>query len=216
MNDFHKDESKNEILKVQDLAFKYTDQIVFSGWEFKFNSGVTWLKGRNGSGKSTLLKLLAGALKPSIGDIEIMGIKLKIAPLQYQKQVFYCGPGPIVFDHLTPSEFFGFMRNLYPNCHENNLTQNISGFDLTNSLHSPLKTLSTGTQRKVWLAFALAAASKVTLLDEPFNALDSKSLVYFRTSLGNLSKDTSRLWIVASHEYLGDGILVTQTLEMTR
>jgi ABC-type sulfate/molybdate transport systems ATPase subunit len=77
-----------------------------------------------------------------------------------------------------------------------------------------LATLSTGTQRKVWLAVALAAGTTVTLLDEPLNALDAKSLEYLRSVLVKCAQDPSRAWIVASHEDLGSGSSHCDILEM--
>jgi ABC-type multidrug transport system ATPase subunit len=203
------------MLNVKNLFFNYPERSIFSGWKHSFLSGVTWVKGSNGCGKTTLLKLLAGALKPSMGEIELSGINQSAESLQYRQQIYYCGPGPIVFDHLTPSEFFGFMRNLYPNCQEESLKQHIEGLNLMPFQDVQLKHLSTGTQRKVWLAFALAAETKATLLDEPFNAIDANSLEYLRAALGRCSKDLSKIWIVASHQDLGDEILVTETLSIS-
>ena len=203
------------MLNVKNLFFNYPERSIFSGWKHSFLSGVTWVKGSNGCGKTTLLKLLAGALKPSMGEIDLSGINQSTEPLQYRQQIYYCGPGPIVFDHLTPSEFFGFMLNLYPNSQEESLKQHIEGLNLMPFQDVQLKHLSTGTQRKVWLAFALAAETKATLLDEPFNAIDANSLEYLRAALGRCSKDLSKIWIVASHQDLGDEILVTETLSIS-
>ena len=111
MKSVPKDGFQSAILKVQRLTFSYPQRSVFSGWEHGFRAGLTWVKGSNGCGKSTLLKLLAGALKPIAGDMEVLGISVTAEPLLYRQQVFYCGPGPIAFDHLSPIEFFGFMRN---------------------------------------------------------------------------------------------------------
>lgn len=149
------------------------------------------------------MKLLAGALKPTAGDVEIHGISLANEPLRYRQQIFYCGPGPIAFEHLSPIEFFGFMRTLYASLDEEMLKKNINEFDLHRFLEFPLASLSTGSQRKVWLSIALAAGTKTVLFDEPFNALDAKSMDYFRSVLGLRAQDTSSTYIVTSHEDLG-------------
>ena len=208
-------EENSGMLMVRKLSFNYPERSIFSQWEHSFRPGVTWIKGRNGSGKTTLLKILSGALNPASGDIELQGVHISSEPLQYRQQIYYCGPGPIVFDHLTPSEFFGFMRHLYPNYQDEELKQHIEGLDLNPFRDVQLKNLSSGTQRKVWLAFALAAGAKATILDEPFNALDSSSIEYLRSTLSHCSKNVSRLWIVASHQNLGDEILVSETLTIS-
>jgi ABC-type multidrug transport system ATPase subunit len=202
------------VLKVEGLSFSYPKQHVFTGWAHEFRAGLTWVKGRNGCGKSTLLKLLAGCLKPIAGDIAVQGTSIFAQPLHFRQQVFYCGPGPIVFDHLSALEFFGFMRALYPSLIEDSLLQHVEGFGLHQFLELPLATLSTGTQRKVWLSAALAAGTKVTLLDEPMNALDAKSLEYLRSVILKCAQDNSSTWIVASHEDLGEGSTYCDILDM--
>jgi ABC-type multidrug transport system ATPase subunit len=202
------------VLKVEGLSFSYPQRHVFTGWAHEFRAGLTWVRGRNGCGKSTLLKLLAGCLKPIAGDIAVQETSIFTQPLHFRQQVFYCGPGPIAFDHLPALEFFGFMRTLYPSLIDDSLLQHVEGFGLHQFLELPLATLSTGTQRKVWLSVALAAGTKVTLLDEPMNALDTKSLEYLRSVLLKCVQDASSTWIVASHENLGDGSSDCDILEM--
>jgi ABC-type multidrug transport system ATPase subunit len=202
------------VLKVEGLSFSYPQRHVFNGWAHEFRAGLTWVRGRNGCGKSTLLKLLAGCMKPIAGNVAVQGISIFAQPLHFRQQVFYCGPGSVVFDHLSTWEFFGFMRTLYPCLIEDRLVQHVEGFGLHEFLELPLATLSTGTQRKAWLSVALAAGTKVALLDEPMNALDAKSLAYLRSVLLNCAQDTSSTWIVASHEDLGEGSSHCDVLEM--
>ena len=188
------------LLRVQALSFSYPRRHVFTHWSADFAAGITWLRGANGSGKSTLLKLLAGALPMLTGEISVAGIDALAQPIPYRREVFWCGPGHIAFDHLRAPEYFGILRSLYPRLDTAALDAHIAGFGLAPFLATRLAALSTGTQRKVWLSAALSIGASVVLMDEPFNALDAASLAHLQRSLAAHAGDSGRAWIVASHE----------------
>ena len=192
------------LLSARQLVFSYPRRHVFSGWSAEFKSGLTWVRGINGSGKSTLLHLLAGALPLQGGVLQVHGIDSTTHALAYRLEVFYCGPGPIAFDHLRPTEFFGFMRALYPRFDVDALGEHVRSFGLEGHLDLRLSALSTGTQRKVWLAAALVAGTRVVLLDEPGNSLDVESLDHLKSQLLRRAYDKGRACIVTSHESLGE------------
>ena len=188
------------LLQVRGLSFSYPGRHVLTGFDADFGPGLTWVRGSNGSGKSTLLRLLAGALQPLVGSLRVAGIDAEQRPLDYRRQVVWCGPGAIAFDHLRAPEYFAFLRGLYPRFDTARLQQQLDGFGLQPFLGARLSELSTGTQRKVWLAAALAAGTAVVLLDEPLNALDAASLQHLRTQLAHCAADGEHAWLVASHE----------------
>lgn len=187
-------------LAVQDLSFAYPGRPVFDGWSARFEPGLTWLRGRNGSGKSTLLKLLAGALPPLLGTLGVNGIDAAARPQAYRREVFWCGPGAIAFDHLRAPEYFAFLGSLYPRFDVDVAAHHAEAFGLQPFLGARLSELSTGTQRKVWLAAALASRTAVVLLDEPLNALDAASLAHLQAALAQADAAAAQAWIVASHE----------------
>ncbi len=191
------------LLQVRQLAFSYPGRHVFAGWQADFSPGITWVQGSNGSGKSTLLKLLAGALPPLAGKLTVQGMEASAQPLDYRRRVFWCGPGAIAFDHLRPPEYFAFLRGLYASFDDATATAQATALGLSPFLGKRLRELSTGTQRKVWLTAALAVRTPVVLLDEPLNALDAASLQHVLTQLQRCAADTTRAWIIASHEPLG-------------
>jgi ABC-type multidrug transport system ATPase subunit len=202
------------VLQATSLDFRYPARPVFTHWSAEFPAGVTWLRGSNGAGKSTLLRLLAGALTPQGGRLVASGIDAATQPLGYRREVFWCGPGAIAFDHLVPAEYFGFIRGLYPRFDAGALPAHLDALGLSSSSGSRLSALSTGTQRKVWLAAALVAGTSVVLLDEPLNALDRASLAYVRDQLARCAVKRDAAWIVASHEPIGPAEAGAVTIEL--
>ena len=186
-------------VQIDGLCFSYPGRPVFTGLSVTLGAGVTWLRGPNGCGKSTLLALLAGAMPPILGRVVVNGIDLARQPLDYRRQVFWCGPGPVVFDHLRPPEYFGFIAGLYPRFDAAALAGHVQAFGLSGHLGQRLSALSTGTQRKVALAAALAVGTALVLLDEPFNALDAASLAHLQAVLQQAAADPQQAWLVASH-----------------
>lgn len=191
------------VLRVHELSFSYPGRHVYTGWSADFMPGITWVRGSNGSGKSTLLKLLCGALPALTGRISVHGVDLAAQRLLYQRQVFWCGPGGIAFDHLRPHEYWAFLRSLYPTFDADAAQHTADALGLAPHRRQRLRELSTGTQRKVWLAAALHAGTAVVLLDEPLNALDQASLRLVRDHLARCAADTRAAWIVVSHESPG-------------
>ncbi len=191
-------------LQITALSFSYTQRRLFNTLSLHFEPGFTWITGGNGSGKSTLLKLIAGALAAESGQVTLQGICQAQHALEYRRQIFWCGPGPLPFDHLTPREYFGFILGLYPQLDLQTLATHVEGFGLGPHMDMLLRTLSTGTQRKVWLAAALSANTPVRLLDEPLNALDTASLEHLHHSLALAALETPPVvWLVVSHDAFG-------------
>lgn len=189
------------VLCIEGLSFSYPARHVFTAWSADLRPGITWLRGPNGSGKSTLLQLLAGALPPLAGRLVVRGIDQQLEPLAYRRAVFWCGPAGIAFDHLQHDEYFGFIAGLYPRLDAAALAAHVHGLGLGPFRRQRLSALSTGTQRKVALAAALAVGTAVVLMDEPLNALDAASAAYFRQALARLAAGP-QAWLIASHEAL--------------
>jgi ABC-type multidrug transport system ATPase subunit len=188
------------VLHVRGLHFAYPTRRLFNGVTCHFGAGLTWVRGANGAGKSTFIKLLAGALPPGGGSLSVDGTDERSDPMAYRRKVFWCGPGPVPFDHLTPHEYLGFIRGLYPGFDEASALRHARGFGLLPHWRRPLAGLSSGTQRKVWLTAAMAVGSAAVLLDEPLNALDLPSKAYFMEALGGQIRAHGQAWIVVSHE----------------
>ena len=196
------------VLTATALDFWFPDRPVLAGWSHAFQPGLTWVRGDNGCGKSTLLRLLGGALSPQGGQLVLNGqngrVDIAAQPLDYRRQVFWCGPDALAFEHLTPPEYFGFIAGLYPTLDEAELAEHVAALGLLPHLEKRLDQLSTGTQRKVALAAALAANTPVVLLDEPLAALDRASVRHVCEVLADGAEAREQAWIVTSHEDLGE------------
>ncbi len=202
------------VLLAQGLGFAYAKQaVLFKDFSIKLPPGVTWVGGDESTGKTTLLRLLAGELPGQSGSLQINGLSLADKAKAYRSQVFWVDPCTQAFDALTPQAYWDGVRKQYPAFDGALLSELTEEFALAPHLPKSLYMLSTGSKRKVYLAAAFASGAAVTLLDEPFAALDKTSIELVLTLLQEASTNPSRTWVVA--DYVAPrGVVLAQTVEL--
>ena len=199
-------------LEASALTFSYPDKNLFSNFTARFPPGTTLLRGGDGRGKSTLLRLLAGTLPAQSGQLQINGIDLQTQPAKYKANLFFAEPRSDTFDALTALDYFQLQRSVYLGFDDAMIAQMTAGLGLDAHLHKQLFMLSTGSKRKVFLAAAIAASAAVTLLDEPFAALDAASIACLLHWLTNLAP-APRIWVIADYAAPVD-LLLVQTIDL--
>lgn len=188
------------ILAARDLGLKYSKDALFSQLHFKLPGGVTLVCGGENTGKTTLLRLLAGDLPSTTGSLSIHGISLGDQSTAYKAHVFWMDPRSNAFDQTTPTGYFKSLQSKYPNFDHPLLAELIEGLSLTEHVDKSIYMLSAGSKRKVWLAAAFAAGATVTLLDEPFAALDMASIRFVMELLDEAAQHRERVWVIADYE----------------
>ena len=196
----HSPIASSAILQVTGLSFRYPEHELFAGWSARIPPGVTLVRGGDGSGKSTLLRVLAGDLPVQGGDLQIGEWQLAQHGAAYRQQVFRVDPRSTDFDPITPLEYFKTLHRQYPGFDDRAVGGLMEGLSLGPFKDKPLYMLSTGSKRKVWLAAAFASGAAVTLLDEPFAALDKTSIGFVTTLLQEAASDPARAWVLADYE----------------
>lgn len=188
------------VLLVEGLGFAHPKQrALFANWSLALAPGVTWLGGDESTGKTTLLRLLAGELPAQQGSLRVNGVALAEQPAAYRSQVAWVDPRTQVFDALSPQAYWERQRSQHPAWNAALLADLIDGLALAPHLGKSLTMLSTGTKRKVFLAGTLASGAAVTLLDEPFAALDKASIDLLLDLLQEAATHPSRAWVVADY-----------------
>src|SRR5260370_30846883 len=88
-----------------DAVSKWYDQVIgLNRVSFRLPAGVTGLLGPNGSGKSTLLQLATGQLRPSQGEVRVLGHRPWSNP-GLNRFIGLCPEQDAFFEWITGREF---------------------------------------------------------------------------------------------------------------
>lgn len=201
------------VLQAHALNFSYPNHPLFSNFLADIPPGITLVRGGDGRGKSTLLRLLAGVLPMQSGQLHINNMDLQAQPANYKAQVFYAEPRSEAFDQLTVPDYFQLQRGNHAGFNDAVLADVLAGLALQEHLHKQLFMLSTGSKRKVFMAAALASGAAVTLLDEPFAAVDASSIGFILNWLKEATQAGTRAWVIADY-VAPDGLLLVQVIDL--
>lgn len=188
------------ILLTHGLVFAFPQQPVFNGFSVAIPNGLTYVVGDESSGKTTLLRLFASDLTPQAGSIAVCGVNQAGNLASYKQHVFWVNPRTSAHDGISPSEYFDLQRRIYPAFDDVMLAALIEGLSLNDHASKAMYMLSAGSKRKVWLAAAFASGATVTLLDEPFAALDKASINFLIQQLEISAQKSKRAWVIADYE----------------
>ena len=166
------------MLEVNSIYLYRNRKQVFNNFSLNLNkSEIIQLEGENGVGKTSLLNMISGLISPDKGFIKIC--KKNITELgKYRKKKFTYIP-----DKNCLKENFTVNQNLKNWLKLSNLETNyntyqkaLNTFSLNDIQGSLIKNLSQGQKKKVALTKLLFSESKLWLLDEPLNGIDTKAI----------------------------------------
>lgn len=191
-------ESQSKIIETKAISYTYPD-----GPQAVKNTDVSFRKGEfvsilgsNGSGKTTLALLLAGALKPSEGEILIEGETYH--PLQHRGTIGYVFQEPVnqivtmrVWDELAfgPQQLGWTEERI-----EKVVNRELERFELTAD-DIPLHLTPEGS-RKMAIAAALTMEPKLIILDESTNNLDEDEIIKLMDHMKELRKEGTTVVLI--------------------
>ena len=137
-------------------------------------SGITGLLGPNGAGKSTLMKLITGQLKPSKGEITVLGEPIWQNPALYFR-IGFCPEQDAFYERMTGIDWVTALVRL------NGLSdaearaaarRALETVDLLEAADKKIGAYSKGMRQRVKLAQALVHDPELLILDEPLSGMD--------------------------------------------
>ena len=187
------------MIDVKNIHFRYagSKEDIFKDFSLQLNeNNIYGLLGKNGTGKSTLLYLIAGLLHPKSGAVSYNGIDTRKRRPETLQELFIV-PEEFDLPAMSLEEYVRINEPFYPRFSREVLKRSLEDFDLPTTIN--LQALSMGQKKKVFMSIALAAGTRLLLMDEPTNGLDIPSKVQFRRAVANNMSD-DRTLIISTHQ----------------
>ncbi|MGI8910090.1 MAG: ABC transporter ATP-binding protein [Rubrobacteraceae bacterium] len=186
-----------DAIEVAGLVKRYGKIEALSGVDLSVPEGAVFgLVGPNGAGKTTLIKALVGSLRPTDGEVSVLGLSPLKDKARLRRQIGYMPQSPALYDDLSARDnvaFFGAAHHT-PDLRKR-VAEVIEFTDLANRANDPVHTFSGGMKRRVSLACALVHRPKMLFLDEPTAAVDPQLRSRFWATFRELARDGATLFI---------------------
>ena len=187
------------MIEVKNISYRYPGQKqpVFSDFSLQLPANCIYgLLGKNGTGKSTLLYLIAGLLRPQQGSVCCDHVSTQDRPADLLADMFLVSE-EFELPAVSLNSYVELLQPFYPRFSREVLRRCLEAFELGDI--KDLHALSMGQKKKVYMSIALAANTRLLLMDEPTNGLDIPSKSQFRKVITeNMQED--RTVIISTHQ----------------
>lgn len=187
------------MITTHDLGKTYGDRTVVANLDLRVPEGCVYgFLGPNGSGKTTTMKMLLSLVRPTTGEIRIMG-----RPMERSTRRELLGrigaliETPPSYEHLTGRENMRLVKRLL-DLDDGRTTRAVRTVRLQDHLDKPVRDYSLGMRQRLGIAMALAREPRLLILDEPTNGLDPAGIEEIRRLLAQLAGDGTTV-MVSSH-----------------
>ncbi len=206
------------MIKLEHLTKKFSDRTAVRDLSFEIEEGeVFGLIGPDGAGKTTTLRIMATAMEPSAGQVQVAGHDAVREAEAVKCLIGYMPQRFALYPDLTVIENLNFFADMYgsPRRERQERIERLLGFArLAQFKERRAANLSGGMQKKLALAATLMHRPRILLLDEPTTGVDPVSRREFWDLLTQVHLEG--VTIVASTPYLDEAERCTRVGLMYR
>jgi energy-coupling factor transporter ATP-binding protein EcfA2 len=193
------------MIRIRSLSARIRKAEILRDVSFSAGPGeLIALVGPNGAGKTTLLKHLNGLMKPSSGEVVVMGMdtkKTKTSRLARSVGFLFQNPDRQILCQSVRAEIeFGLKHCQVPQAEWKERTERACArVGLSDSLEADPFMLPRSKRQRVALASVLATEPRVLVLDEPTSAQDESETLRVM-DIACEFRDSGKVVILVSHD----------------
>jgi heme exporter protein A len=195
------DQPAAPVLRLDHLRRDYGERTALEGVTLELPAGHSLVVlGPNGAGKTTLLRILATLLRPSAGEVAILGCTLPGEAWKLRGRIGYLGHEPLLYRDLTGREnlrFHARLHGLQGPAADARIEAMLEAVGMTNRGDDRTAELSAGMRQRLAVARCVLHEPELLLLDEPDSNLDVAGREVARELIG---PDTGRTRVVVTHD----------------
>lgn len=182
------------------LTKSYSGTRVVDSIELRVPEGAVYgFLGPNGAGKSTTMKMILGLVRPSSGEVDVLGERMgRKNRLEVLAHVGSLIENPSCYRHLTARENLDIIRRL-KGLPVSSIDEALETVGLADTGKKLAGQFSLGMKQRLGLAAALLGNPKLVLLDEPTNGLDPEGIHEMRALVRMLPQTHGTTVLVSSH-----------------
>ncbi|HUR18722.1 MAG TPA: ABC transporter ATP-binding protein [Acidimicrobiales bacterium] len=185
-------------IEVRDLVVRYGEATAVGGVTFSGQAGqVLALLGPNGAGKTTTVETLEGYLRPTAGEVRVLGLDPVPDRAALMPQIGVMLQRGGVYPSMGAAEALRLFAAYYEDPADPAVL--LSRLDLDGVARTPWRRLSGGEQQRLALALALVGRPKVAFLDEPTAGVDPAGRLAIRQVVRDL-RDGGTCVVLTTHE----------------
>jgi ABC-2 type transport system ATP-binding protein len=181
------------------LVKHYGDVHAVDGVDLHVRPGEVYgFLGRNGAGKTTTIRMMLGLIRPTAGEVRVLGTRVGPGRQGVFARVGYLVEDASAYANLTVRENLDIQRRLTRSPHDA-IDETIELLRLGPYADRRAGHLSLGNKQRLALARALLHRPDVLLLDEPANGLDPAGIVEIRGMMRRLADERGVTVFMSSH-----------------
>jgi heme exporter protein A len=170
------------------LRRDYGESTALAGVEFELGGEESLaVLGPNGAGKTTLLRILATLLRPTSGEVRVLGCSLPGEAWKLRGKVGFLGHEPLLYRDLTGRENLRFHARLHGierRAAEARIGELLEVAGMERRADERVATLSAGMRQRLAICRCVLHQPELLLLDEPDSNLDAEGRRSVRELIG--------------------------------
>jgi heme exporter protein A len=184
------------------LRRDFSEQPVLRDVSLSLAAGETLVVlGPNGAGKSTLLRMLATLLRPTAGELTVLGAELPRRAWRARGRIGYLGHDPLLYRDLTLGEALTFHARIHSlDDADVRVAKLLEVVGLERRREQLVRTLSAGQLQRAAVCRCVLHRPALLLLDEPGAHLDPAGLDTVEPLIGRAAVTTR---VVVTHDVEG-------------
>ena len=195
------DEKAAPAIRVAGLRRDYGDRPALDGVGFELAAGASLVVlGPNGAGKTTLLRILATLLRPSGGEVDVLGCSLPDEAWKLRGRIGYLGHEPLLYRDLSGRENLRFQARLHGldgEAAEARIEEVLRAVGMQRRADERVVELSAGMRQRLSICRCVLHEPELLLLDEPDSNLDLEGREAARELIG---PGAGRTRVVVTHD----------------
>jgi len=170
------------------LRRDFDERPALDGVGFELAAGESLVVlGPNGAGKTTLLRILATLLRPSGGEVRVLGAQLPGEAWKARGRIGFLGHEPLLYKDLSGRENLRFHARLYGRrgaAAEGRIERLLASVGMERRADQHVAELSAGMRQRLAICRCVLHEPELLLLDEPDSNLDAEGRELARELIG--------------------------------